>query len=221
MSREQRFIDSAAHELRTPIAAVQLHVQNAIAADDPREKDSSLQDALAASRRVTQLAEQLLVYSRVSASAGMEERRPIDLRELCLEAAAMLQPILDRRQQRLEILESTDAVIVADQGRMERVVRNLVDNASQYGAAPGVVGLVVRKSGDRAELVVENDGKPIPDEEKERIFIPYYRALGSDSFGSGLGLAIVQEIVNQHHGSIRVEDKSPGNGTRVTVTFPA
>ena len=221
MSREQRFIDSAVHELRTPIAAVQLHVQNAMAADNPRDKESSLQDALAASRRVTRLAEQLLDYSRVSASAGMEERGPINLRELCLEAAAMLRPILDRRQQRLEILDATDAVIVADKGRLERVVRNLVDNASQYGATPGVIGLSVRKAGDRAELVVENEGKAIPEQEKGRIFIPYYRALGSDSFGSGLGLAIVQEIVNQHHGSIRVEDKSPGNGTRVTVAFPA
>ena len=68
--------------------------------------------------------------------------------------------------------------------------------------------------------MVENDGETIPEIEKERIFIPYYRVLRKESSGSGLGLAIVKEIANQHDATLTVEDKTPGQGTRVRVSFP-
>ena len=111
-------------------------------------------------------------------------------------------------------------VVLAEQTKLERLVRNLLENAAQYGETPGRIGLMLRVVDGCAQLIVENDGTAIPDGEKKRIFIPYYRIVGSSSFGSGLGLSIVQEIVNQSSGTIRVEDKSPGQGARFVVTLP-
>ena len=75
------------------------------------------------------------------------------------------------------------------------------------------------KVSDTIRLVVSNDGDIIPESEKTKVFDPYYRILGSKSFGSGLGLAIVKEIILQHKGSIRIEDKSVGNGVQVILEF--
>lgn len=216
--REQRFIDSAAHELRTPIAAVQLHLQNAMRADLPSERQTSLESALAASRRATKLAEQLLVFSRINAADPTKEH--VCLADIGQEVAAMMQPLLEARQQHIEFDGSSQATIWADKSQVERLIQNLLENASNYGVAPGTIDLIVRASGDRLELVVENDGESIPDVEKERIFIPYYRVLRKDASGSGLGLAIVKEIANQHEANLCVEDKTPGQGTRVRVSFP-
>lgn len=219
-SREQRLIDSAAHELRTPIAAIHLHLQNAANSSDPKERERCLETALDASRRAAKLAEQLLVYSRISASAGMEEKVMLHLSAVCRDVVKGLQPILESHQQAVEYVVQDDPVVMAEQTKLERLIRNLLENAAQYGVKPGQIGVLIRIVNNNAELVVENDGAPIPESEKKRIFIPYYRIVGSSVFGSGLGLSIVQEIVSQSSGTIRVEDKSPGQGARFIVSLP-
>lgn len=219
-SREQRFIDSAAHELRTPIAAVQLHIQNALSAQDLVSQRSSTESALVAARRATKLADQLLFYSRITASAGMEQRESVSLCDVVMNVREMMAPILGERHQSIEISCDTSDEILADSEKAERLIRNLIENASQYGESPGIIGCRVMQKKGEMLFVVENDGVPIPDQEKQRVFIPYYRVLGAGSSGSGLGLAIVEEIVRQCGGKIRVEDKSPNNGARFVLTFP-
>lgn len=218
--REQRFIDSAAHELRTPLAAIQLHLQNALRSEGPAERQISLESALTASRRAAKLAEQLLAFSRINAADLHAEKAHICLADVSQEVAAMMQPILEQRQQHIEFYGQVRTTIRANKIQIERLIQNLLENASHYGIAPGTIHLLVRLSSDSLELVVENDGEPIPEVERERIFIPYYRVLRKDSAGSGLGLAIVKEIANQHKATLTVEDKTPGQGTRVRVSFP-
>lgn len=220
-SREQRLMDSAAHELRTPISAVHLHIQNALHAPDGDEKNASLQQALEASRRAAKLAEQLLVYSRVSASAGMEVKSAVALDAICRDLIAALRPVLEGHQQRVDLAVEGQPVVHAEPTKLERLVRNLLENAAQYGEKPGVIGLSIVAAGGKVVLAVSNDGVAIPEVEKSRIFIPYYRVVGHSTFGSGLGLSIVREIVAQLSGTVRVEDKSPGRGARFVVTLPA
>lgn len=219
-SREQHFIDSAAHELRTPITAFQLHVQNALSAETMDAKNASLESALDASRRAARLAEQLLVYSRISVQDGSEERKPVAMSDVCVEVTAMMEPIVQLRDQSITLHIATKAAVNGEKSKLERLIRNLVENASHYGASPGVIGISVAQEGDRLVVAIENDGRPISDEDKARIFIPYYRAPGATSSGSGLGLSIAQEIVLQHDGEIVVEDKTPGCGSRFVVRFP-
>ncbi|MEY3669715.1 MAG: hypothetical protein RL258_1110 [Pseudomonadota bacterium] len=219
-SREKRMIDAAAHELRTPIAAVQLHVQNALLAPSEQERLGSIEYALAAARRVTQMAEQLLVYSRVSASAGMEPLQLVDLVAVTRDVMLLMRPLLEERQVDVVVQAEGPVVVLADRSKLERVIRNLLENALQYGQTPGQVVVRAARLPSGPQWSIENDGSPIPDAEKAKIFIPYYRIVGSTGFGSGLGLSIVHEIVQQCGGRIHVEDRQKGQGVRFVIDLP-
>ena len=217
--REQQFIDAAAHEIRTPIAALQLHIENAVNAKNDADRDQSLAEALNGLRRTTRLTEQLLTMSRVSGATDKEQLQTLSLDGICKEVVKNTKPLINQRGQTIELHVSDDCLIHGEQHKIERVIQNLIDNASQYGAAQGLISVSLEKVSNAIHLVVSNDGDTIPQSEKIKVFDPYYRILGSKSFGSGLGLAIVKEIVQQHKGSIRIEDKSAGNGVQVIIEF--
>ena len=217
--REQQFIDAAAHEIRTPIAALQLHIENAVKAKSDADRDQSLQEALNGLRRTTRLTEQLLTMSRVSGATDKEQLQTLSLDGICKEVVKNTKPLITQRGQTIELHVAEDCLIHGEQHKIERVIQNLIDNASQYGAAQGLIAVSLDKAADTVRLNVSNDGDTIPQSEKIKVFDPYYRILGSKSFGSGLGLAIVKEIVQQHKGSIRIEDKSAGNGVQVIIEF--
>lgn len=221
VQREQRFIDAAAHEIRTPIAALQIHIQNAVNANNDLERDKSLEEALKGLRRTTRLAEQLLTFSRVSGVVDDEKASLLSLDAICEEVIHAQSPILEQQGQTIKLNANGDFVILGEQTKIERVIQNLIDNASKYGAQDGVIDVSLKQSDGFIELSVSNDGTPIPESEKEKIFNPYYRVLGGKSLGSGLGLAIVKEILNQYQATIRVTDKSLNNGTTITIQFKA
>ncbi|MBU3600564.1 sensor histidine kinase N-terminal domain-containing protein [Polynucleobacter sp. 30F-ANTBAC] len=218
-TREQRFIDAAAHEIRTPIAALQIHIQNAVNANNDQDRSKSLEEALKGLRRTTRLAEQLLTFSRMSGSVDKEKVTLLSLDAICEDVIHAQSPLIHQRGQTIKFHSSGDYVIQGEQSKIERLLQNLIDNASHYGTQNGVIDVALNESNQFIELSVTNDGATIPDAEKEKIFNAYYRVLGNQATGSGLGLAIVKEIVNQHQASITVENKSFGNGTKVTVRF--
>jgi two-component system sensor histidine kinase QseC len=217
--REQQFIDAAAHEIRTPIAALQLHIENAVNAKNDADRDQSLSEALNGLRRTTRLTEQLLTLSRVSSATDQEKQQVLSLDGICKEVVKNTKPLINQRGQTIELQVNDDCLIHGEQHKIERVIQNLIDNASQYGSAHGLISVSLAKVANTIRLVVSNDGDIIPDSEKIKVFDPYYRILGSKSFGSGLGLAIVKEIIQQHKGSIRIEDKSAGNGVQMIIEF--
>jgi two-component system sensor histidine kinase QseC len=216
--REQQFIDAAAHEIRTPIAALQLHIENAVNAKNDLDRNQSLAEALSGLRRTTRLTEQLLTLSRVSGATD-QEQQVLSLDGICKEVVKNTKPLITQRGQTIELDIKDDCLVRGEQHKIERVIQNLIDNASQYGSATGLISVSLSKVADTIHLVVSNDGDIIPDSEKSKVFDPYYRILGSKSFGSGLGLAIVKEIIQQHKGTIRIEDKSAGNGVEVIIEF--
>ena len=216
--REQQFIDAAAHEIRTPIAALQLHIENAVNAKNDLDRNQSLAEALSGLRRTTRLTEQLLTLSRVSGATD-QEQQVLSLDGICKEVVKNTKPLITQRGQTIELDIKDDCLVRGEQHKIERVIQNLIDNASQYGSATGLISVSLSKVADTIHLVVSNDGDIIPDSEKNKVFDPYYRILGSKSFGSGLGLAIVKEIIQQHKGTIRIEDKSAGNGVQVIIEF--
>lgn len=216
--REKRFLDAAAHELRTPMTAVQIHVQNAILANSEQERQESLGEAIASLKRAERLADQLLTLSRISASNDADGFVMTRLSGLCDEAASALEPIFARKHQIISRRYSATDRIKAQPENLVRLITNLLMNASNYGASPGVITIETLSADDSVSLVVENEGECIPASEKEKIFTPYYRVLGSNAAGSGLGLAIVQEIARQHGALVVVEDR-PEGGSRFLVKF--
>jgi two-component system, OmpR family, sensor histidine kinase TctE len=200
--RQRRFIASAAHELRTPIAILRIKIE---AADDAatRRLGSDVD-------RLANLAEQLLDLQRLDAVRNDDD---IDLVSLVRHVAADLAPLLIASERTIAVVVDTAQPIRGDVGAIERVVTNLIQNAIEHGGRH--VTIRVLGSG----LEVEDDGPGIPLEERERVFEPFHR-LRPRSTGTGLGLNLVQQVVERHGGRVSILG-APGGGTIVRVEFPS
>jgi two-component system, OmpR family, sensor histidine kinase QseC len=220
--RERRFTDAAAHELRTPIAALKIHADNLTRAASPAERDASIRKLCQAVERATSLAEQMLAYSRSQGIADPEQRIAVAPAELLRETIAETQPLRAARSQRVVFRYEPPAEqvrIEAEPTKLRRLLVNVLDNAARY--APHDTEILVDAGVLEEKFVfsVANQGEPIPTNLRERVFEPYYRVPGSGSEGSGLGLAIVQEIANQHGAHVELSSTQT-EATVLRVTFP-
>ncbi|MGZ8290200.1 MAG: sensor histidine kinase [Telluria sp.] len=218
--REQRFLNAAAHEIRTPIAALQLHMENAMSGSTEQQRRASLESAMAGARRTSKLADQLLALGRITAGADATELQRVSLKELCCEVIATMEPLLDRRGQTVGLDAPRDCRVWGDPSQLQRMLQNLIDNASVHGAGRGDIQVTIDVAADTALLGVCNDGAAIPESELVHLFTPYYRLPGARPGGHGLGLAIVKEIVNQHNGQVLIQARPDGHGTCVLVSLP-
>ncbi|MBQ5961954.1 ATP-binding protein [Massilia sp. ZL223] len=219
MEREQRFLNAAAHEIRTPIAAVQLHLENALRAGDEGQRTGSLESALAAARRTSRLTEQLLTLSRISSGGDAAPLERLSLMAVCCDVIGTLEPLLDQRGQSIGLEALQDCHVLGEPAQLRRMLQNLIDNASVHGAAGGDIQVTLARRGQAAVLTVSNDGVPIPEAEIAKLFTPYYRVQGAPAGGFGLGLAIVKEIVDQHGGQVRIRRKPDGQGTVAEISL--
>ncbi|WP_082672768.1 ATP-binding protein [Luteimonas abyssi] len=219
LQRERRFIADAAHELRTPIAALKVHVDNLRGADDPVDRAASQGQLDIAVARVERLVEQLLQLSRVEPGVHADPPRPVDLH-------ALARTHLDERHaldttRRLEIeLEGGPCVIAGDEPALDALVGNLIDNACRYAPVGGNVRIQVSRDDTHALLVVEDSGPGIPAEARARVFERFHRELGTGAVGSGLGLSIVHQVLERHCGSIALDAAPVLGGLRATVHLP-
>ncbi|MET1755753.1 HAMP domain-containing sensor histidine kinase [Novosphingobium sp. RD2P27] len=196
--RQRRFIASAAHELRTPIAVLRAKVE-ATSDTATRRLGNDVQ-------RLATLAEQLLDLQRLDADSKDEE---LDLAALVRQVVGDLAPLLIASDRSIEVLIDARRPARGDAAALERVVTNLVQNAIEHGGRH----VTVRVVGSAFE--VEDDGLGIPPEERERVFEPFHR-LRPRSTGSGLGLSLVQQVVERHGGRVSVH-AAAGGGTIVRV----
>ncbi len=234
---QRRFIADAAHQLRTPLAGLQSQVeawaQAARRIVPPGSSGSLLVpvdqiDKLrSATRRTTQLANQLLALSRAEARATSEHPpEPVDLQAL---TGAVLEQYLDRASARqidlgLDMAPAGPGGVIA-QGHewlLHELLANLVDNAIKYTPEGGTVtisgGL---RPGGAAWLAVEDDGPGVPPEVRPRLLDRFYRAPGATGEGTGLGLAIADEIARVHRGRLELGPGADGRGLRVSLEWPA
>jgi two-component system sensor histidine kinase QseC len=221
LERERRFTADAAHELRTPLAALKVHAQNAARAASGAEREASLGRMLQGLERTVLLAEQMLAYSRAAAPGDAARRERVALKDLAQEAAEAVQPRAHERRCTLELALDSDTTVTGERQKLLSLVTNLLDNALRYGPDGGRVRLELRREDGAALLAVTDQGPGIPAQLRERVFESYYRIPGSAGAGSGLGLAIVKEIAEAHHARMAVREGPGGRGTRVEVRFPA
>jgi two-component system, OmpR family, sensor histidine kinase QseC len=221
LERERRFTADAAHELRTPLAALKVHAQNAARAGSAEERAASLERMLLGLERTVRLAEQMLAYSRAAAPGDAARRERVPLADLAREAAQAVQPRALERHCTLELALDADAAVDGERQKLLSLVTNLIDNAVRCGPAGGRVLVELRREGGGAALAVTDEGPGIAPELRERVFESYYRIPGSGGDGSGLGLAIVKEIAQAHGARVAVEDGPGGRGARIVVRFAA
>lgn len=217
---EKRFISNAAHELRTPLAALRAQAQvTQRMAGDPALAHS-LQRLTAIIDRTTRLAHQLLTYARFDAHGA--QREPVQLDLLTLDVVHELAELGRQRAVQL-LVEVQPVTVVGDAEQVAALLRNLIDNALRYSPSGGVVAVRCAAADDCAELTVADAGPGIPEEEQELVFERFYRGRSSGGSGSGLGLAIVQQVVQGHGGAIRLSNRPEPAvaGLQVLVTLPA
>ncbi len=214
MENERRFTADAAHELRTPLAALTTQAQVALRAQDAAERDHAIRQVEAGTRRATHLVEQLLTLARLD-PAAVPAFAAVSLDALATEVCADHGPAALAKQVTLE-LDAPAPVLVAGQDAMLRVLlRNLVDNAVRYTPAGGKVGVGVTVRGHGVILSVADDGPGIPAAERANVLHRFHRLAGQNVEGSGLGLSIVARIAELHGARLELADAAPGLIVRV------
>ena len=222
LERERRFTADAAHELRTPLAALKIHAQNAARAGSDAERRASLERMLGGLERSIRLVEQMLALSR-AAAARQPSAEPVSLRQALEDAVEDALPAIKERGIRLNMVAeppAEDFSLRGDRDKLTCLARNLLDNAARYSPRGASVRVELARRDGAVNLTVCDQGAGIPAELRERVFESYYRIPGTEGSGSGLGLAIVREIAAQHGGSVEIADGDGGRGTRVSVSLP-
>ena len=228
LASERRFTADAAHELRTPIAAIRMQAQVAQGATGDDERRAALAATIAGCDRATRLVEQLLQLARLEADMA-DTRAPDSPRGQADLAAAAAQQVHElaaqagRRGQQMALDRPPHAVAVPMSGPLLAVLlRNLIDNALRYGPDGGRVQVQVQAAtaAAGARLVVEDAGPGLSDADLQRLGERFFRVLGSGQSGSGLGWSIVQRLARLHDLDMAL-DRSPAlGGLRVTVRWP-
>jgi len=230
IATQKRFLADAAHQLKTPLAGLRMQADLAQRSDaNAEDLKQSLKHIGRASMRATHTVNQLLALARAESSGSGVAKHTCDLALLTMD---VVKDSLPRAMEKhidlgFEGPEPGIALQAGNPTLLKEMVRNLIDNAINYTPSnaehPGVV--TARVGGNLKEgwqIEVEDSGHGIPVSERERVFEPFYRALGNEADGSGLGLPIVQEIAEKHQASVSLTDTHPGQiplGAKFTVTF--
>ncbi len=230
IATQKRFLADAAHQLKTPLAGLRMQADLAQRSDaNAEDLKQSLKQIGRASMRATHTVNQLLALARAESSGSAVSMQTCDLALLTMEVVKDSLPRAMERQIDLgfEGPEPGLAMQAGNPTLLKEMVRNLIDNAINYTpSSAGEQGVVTaRVCGNRSsgwEIQVEDSGHGIPEAERERVFEPFYRALGAEADGSGLGLAIVKEISDKHQAKVSINDTRPGHtspGARFSVRF--
>ncbi|WP_133140873.1 ATP-binding protein [Legionella genomosp. 1] len=221
--REKRFAADAAHELRTPLAALKAQAQVALNTSNIDEKNQALHKLIASVNRSTHIVQQLLTMSKlVPGSTGINDVDEVNLIKVAREIMAMLAPSALEKQIELEFEHDDNLpVLEGNSTAIGILIRNLVDNAIRYCKENGKV--IVRVFQKESQLIFEvsDNGPGIPEELQSRVFERFFRVLGNKSPGSGLGLAIVRQICDLHGARVELESPKEGTGLIVRVLFPS
>ncbi len=220
--REKRFAADAAHELRTPLAAIKTQAQVALNTNSIEEKNVALQKLIASVNRSTHIVQQLLTMSSLlPEAASIHELDKVNLTKITREVLAMMAPAAIEKQIELAFeADDNTPTFSGNPTAISILIRNLVDNAIRYCLKCGIVDIKVYQHHNEAVFEVSDNGQGIPIELQPRVFERFFRVLGNKSSGSGLGLAIVQQIAALHKGRVELGSPPVGTGLIVKVFFP-
>jgi two-component system sensor histidine kinase QseC len=221
LQQERRFTADAAHELRTPLAAIKTQAQVALRADEGGGgRRRALVQIVDGVDRATHLVEQLLSLARADAlSSGQLPLADLDLRELVAAVLEDLVPAAVTRGVAVGLVGGP-ARLRGDPQGLRLLVRNLVDNAVRYTPAGGLVEVGVEARAGETVLRVTDTGPGIPPEQRDAMFERFRRGQDETAPGTGLGLSIVKRVANLHRARVALTEGPGGRGLQVQVAFP-
>lgn len=223
---QQHFVADAAHELRTPLAALKLQVLSLERAQDDAARSVAIARVTAGIERATRLVEQLLVLARQEGAQQEMMLEPVNLTELVRRTLGDMAGLAQARQIDLGVHHADEATVAGQSDALIILLRNLVDNAIKYTPSGGTVDIDLRRTEGvggkpgRILLCVEDSGPGIAPEERERVFSRFYRVPGSPAGGSGLGLAIIRSIAERHQAVLSLDSSERLGGLKIRVDFP-
>lgn len=221
MTAQRRFVENAAHQLRTPLAGLKIQAERALASDDPETVKLALKHIDVSADRVAHLSSQLLALARSeSMSHSLSELTPLNLsqiaRECCMDwVSKALENDMD-----LSFEAPSSTTITGNSMLLRELINNLLDNAIRYGKSGGQINVIIETT-PNTQLVVEDNGPGIAANEADKVLERFYRIPGSRGEGCGLGLAIVKEIADLHNADIFITPAKSDSGTRIGIVFPS
>jgi two-component system sensor histidine kinase QseC len=219
LDAERRFTADAAHELRTPIAAIRAQAEVALAERGDAPRALALQNTLHGCDRAARLVDQLLTLSRLEADAA-PPTRPLDLGPLVRGVLAELAPAALAKGQSLELDAAPGCIVATDDTLLGVLVRNLVDNAVRYSPRGARIHVALAPSAEEAVLRVEDSGPGLDESQLQRLGERFFRVTGNDASGSGLGWSIVRRIAAALGARVAVQRSAELGGLAVRVTLP-
>jgi len=220
-AREKRFNSDVAHELRTPIAALNIHLQNLLCElDNPPESARKLDQGL---RRLNHLVEQIILLNRMTPDHYVSHFTNIDLSDVTRNVMEELLDEINTKHQDFKF-EGHSCVVAGDAFAIGTMIKNLTRNAIKYTPEYGKIIIRIREKNDNCVLQVMDNGPGIPADEYEQVFERFYRLGGdrhsSTSTGCGLGLSIVKYIAELHHATLHLETSEFSSGLLFSISFP-
>jgi two-component system sensor histidine kinase QseC len=219
LETERRFTADAAHELRTPLAALQAQLQVALRARDDAERNRSLAQLQSGLARASHLVEQMLQLARLDPESGLPNPEAVDLGELAESVCADLGGLILDKNLDFDLDAAPGAVVTGQREWLRVLVRNLVDNAIRYTPPDGRVHVQVQRDGGACRLSVCDSGPGIPEDERERVLRRFHRLNPGEQPGSGLGLAIVARIAELHGARLELGTPPDGRGLLAEIRW--
>lgn len=215
------FLADAAHELHTPITALNTNLELAATEHNDATRQSYIERAIEQLKRLETLTNNLLILSRIETHSLPDERATVELGALVRETSELYASQAEQMGITFLIDVPKDAVtVIANEAQIRRTLCNLLDNAIKFTAENGSVELGLKKNGSGVQLWVQDTGIGIPEEDMPYLFNRFHRGRNTAAYpGNGLGLAIIKAIVESHQGKVAVDSLSPG--TRFTLVLPS
>jgi signal transduction histidine kinase len=218
---ERRFTANAAHELRTPLAALQAQLYVARSAQGEAERARALDQLQRGVERAIRLVGQMLTLARLDAQQPLPERHAVQMGDVAQSVCAELAPLALQRQQTLGLdVVGELPLLSGNADLLSMLVCNLVDNAIRYTPNGGHIDVVLRSEPGGLMLEVIDDGPGIAPQQRERVFDRFYRIATQEQAGTGLGLAICRRVAELHDARISLGEGSQGRGLAVRVQLP-
>ena len=218
---QKNFIGDAAHELRSPLAALKLQVEGLRRSTDEATREVAVNRLANGIDRASRLVEQLLVLARQQATpASLNTKTDVHLGPLVQSIVGDLWEGARARHIDIGVTEAADGGVKGHQDALNILVRNLLDNAIKYTPLGGTVNVAVHVVQGKTQLTIEDSGPGIPAEVQDRVFDRFFRVAGAQGGGSGLGLSIVRTIADMHAAGLTIERSTVLGGVKVTLEFP-
>jgi two-component system, OmpR family, sensor kinase len=219
LQAHKRFIANAAHELRTPITALSLEVDNLLRGQDQAQMLQTAARLKLGTQRAQHLLQQMLTLARLEARTKARPLVPVDLQHLAQQSMMDLSALASHRGIEFALDTSGSTLVQGDADDLRLMLDNLLGNALKFSPPDTVVEMHIVHQAQSVSLMLRDQGPGIAPELRERILLPFVR-VDSTIDGAGLGLSIVQEVVLNHGATLSLESPADGKGLLVRVSFP-